>query len=234
MKNRVVTNSFRTIRKNIARFLSLMVMSFLAAFTYNGINSTEPAFINSIDAFYDNHNHYDIKIFSDMGMSKEDIQHLKNIDKVLNVEGVYNVDKSINIDQLETVISVSSLTTKLNNVDVIEGRLPENNREIVVEENLLNDFDLSIGDTLNIYDDNLIIDLFEIVGTIKSSLYINNTDLNQERGNTSIGVGIINYYTYVLDEAFEQDYFNYIYLTVEGTKKMTTSRKEYISLINSV
>ena len=87
MKNRVVTNSFRTIKKNIARFLSLMVISFLSAFTYNGINSTEPAFINSIDTFYDAHNHYDIKLYSDMGMSKNDISHLQNIDKVLEVEG---------------------------------------------------------------------------------------------------------------------------------------------------
>ena len=110
MKNRVVTNSFRTIKKNMARFLSLMVMSFLAAFTFNGINSTEPDFIYSIDKFYDDHNHYDIKIYSDMGMSKDDIPHLKNVNNVLDVEGVYSVDKLINIGQIETVVNVSSLT----------------------------------------------------------------------------------------------------------------------------
>ena len=234
MKNRVITNSFRTIKKNIARFISLMVMSFLAAFIYNGINSTEPAFINSIDEFYDSHNHYDIKIFSDMGMSKDDVQHLQNIDKVLDIEGVYSVDKNINIGQVETVINVSSLTSKLNNVDIISGRLPENDTEIVVEENLLLNFDLSLGDNLSITDENLVVELFEIVGTIKSSLYINNTDINQKRGNTSIGVGVINYYTYVLEEAFEQDYFNYIYITVDGAKKLNTSREEYNSLINQV
>ena len=234
MKNRVITNSFRTIKKNIARFLSLMVMSFLAAFTFNGINSTQPAFINSIDAFYDEYNHYDIKIFSDLGLSKDDIEPIKKIEKVLDVEGVYSVDEIINLGKNETVINVSSLTNKLNNVDVIAGRMPTNNKEIVVEENLLIDFDLSIGDTLTITDENLVEDLFEIVGTINSSLYINNTNLNQERGNTSIGVGIINYYTYVLEEAFEQDYFNYIYLTIVGAKKLTTAKEEYNSLVNEV
>ena len=234
MKNRIATNSFRTIKKNIARFLSLMVMSFLSAFTYNGIHSTEPAFINSIDTFYDAHNHYDIKIFSDMGMSKEDVHHLENVDKVLNVEGVYSVDKILNIGQEETVINISSLTYKLNNVDIIEGDLPKNNNEIVVEENMIIDFNLSIGDSLSVNDENLVVDSFEIVGTVSSSLYINNTDLSQERGNTSIGVGIINYYTYVLDESFDQDYFDYIYLTIDGAKELKTSRKEYNTLIDEV
>ena len=234
MKNRVVTNSFRTIKKNIARFLSLMVMSFLAAFTFNGINSTEPDFIYSIDKFYDDHNHYDIKIYSDMGMSKDDVPHLKNVNNVLDVEGVYSVDKLINIGQIETVVNVSSLTYELNNIDVIEGRLPTKNNEIVVEENLLLHHNLAIGDTLTITDDNLTIDSFEIVGTVTSSLYINNIDLNQERGNTSIGVGIINYYTYVLDDAFDQDYFNYIYLTIDGAQDLVTSRDEYNALVNKV
>ena len=104
----------------------------------------------------------------------------------------------------------------------------------IAKENLLIDFDLSIGDTLSITDENLVEDLFEIVGTINSSLYINNTNLNQERGNTSIGVGIINYYTYVLEEAFDQDYFNYIYLTIVGAKKLTTAKEEYNALVNEV
>ena len=234
MKNRVVTNSFRTIKKNVARFISLMIMSFLAAFTFNGLNSTEPDFVYSIDKFYDDHNHYDIKLYSDMGMSKDDVSYIENVDKVLDVEGAHSVDKLINIGQIETVINVSSLTHKLNNVDVIEGRLPISNNEIVVEENLLIQNELSIGDTLRIYDDNLIENQFEIVGTVNSSLYINNIVLNQERGNTSIGVGVINYYTYVLEEAFNQDYFNYIYVTIVGAQELITSREEYVSLVNNV
>ena len=49
MKNRIVTNSYRTINKNKARFCSLMMMSFLGTFTYSGINNTAPDFKYSID-----------------------------------------------------------------------------------------------------------------------------------------------------------------------------------------
>ena len=76
MKNRIVTNSYRTINKNRARFCSLMMMSFLGTFTYSGINNTAPDFKYSIDKYYDTHNHYDIKIQSDMGMSLNDVSYI--------------------------------------------------------------------------------------------------------------------------------------------------------------
>ena len=49
MKNRLITNSLRTIKKNKARFFSLLVITILATFTYTGINSTYSDFKKSID-----------------------------------------------------------------------------------------------------------------------------------------------------------------------------------------
>ncbi|MGM9858107.1 MAG: FtsX-like permease family protein [Bacilli bacterium] len=234
MKNRVVTNSFRTINKNRARFCSLMMMSFLATFTYSGINNTAPDFKYSIDKYFDAHNHYDIKIQSDMGMSLNDVSYIKDVDGVLEVEGAHSIDCMISLPNEEAVINISSLTSYINTVDLIDGRLPFSNNEIVVEEKFLSKNEMNLGDTINISSTNLIEDTFTIVGTVKSTLYINNAETTSDRGNTSIGIGVINYYTFVNPEAFDQDYYTSIYITVDGAKNKITSSDNYDNLIESV
>ena len=234
MKNRIVTNSYRTINKNRARFCSLMMMSFLGTFTYSGINNTAPDFKYSIDKYYDTHNHYDIKIQSDMGMSLNDVSYIKDVDGVLDVEGSHSVDCMISLAKGETVINVSSLTSYINTVEIIEGRLPTSNNEIVVEEKFLTNNEIELGTNISINSSNLIENTYTIVGTVKSTLYINSPDTTSNRGNTSIGIGIINYYTFVNPEAFDQDYYTSIYVTVEGAKEQVTSSENYNETIDRV
>ena len=74
MKNRILTNSTRTIKKSFPRFLSLIIMSLLGVMVFVGLLATSPDMLNTIDNYYDEKNVYDIKILSSMGLIEDDIK----------------------------------------------------------------------------------------------------------------------------------------------------------------
>lgn len=233
-KNRLRTNNLRTIKNFFPRFLSLTIMSLLGVLVYVGLSSTSPDMIYTLDRYLDDYNTYDLKIVSSMGLDDNDINAIKNIENVTQVEGVHSKDVLIKKDDNEYVLSITSLPEKINTIELIEGRLPSESSEIVVEKNLLDKVGYKIGDKIVVQDDSFISKEMEIVGVVRSSLYYSNTKVQQNRGTTTIGTGTINYYSYVLNSNFNQDYYMSIYLTINNAKEEVTSSKKYDELIDDV
>lgn len=233
-KNYIKVNSIRTIKKALPRFFSLMIMSMLGVFTFSGLQATAPDMLKTLDCYLDEFNSYDIKLISTMGLEEEDINAIQTIEGIETVEGSYSKDVLIKKDDNEFVVNVSSMPKDLNKMELLEGKFPEQENEIVVEENMITKNNMKIGDTITLDDEIFYNQEMKIVGTVKSSLYFNNTAVGQDRGNTSIGAGKINYYTYTLSTNFDQDYYSAIYLTVDNAKETITSSEEYTSLIEAV
>jgi len=233
MKNRIITNSFRTIKKSLSRFIPLFVMSFLGSLVLAGLQATNPDMLITLDNFLDKHNVYDIKIISTGGLTSDDIEALEKLDGIKNVEASYSIDKIIEDTSDDIILNITSLPKNINTLTLKSGKLPENNSEIVVEENFLKKTSYDIGSTIFIEDEALNNTSYTIVGTVKSGLYFNNDEIEQDRGTTTIGSGTINYYSYVLDESFNQDYYNYIYLTVDDGIEEITSKDKYLNLIEN-
>ena len=82
MKNRLNTNSIRTIKKTFPRFLSLIIMSLLGVMVFVGLLATSPDMLATLDNYYDKNNVYDIKILSTMGLIEDDIKSLENIKNI--------------------------------------------------------------------------------------------------------------------------------------------------------
>lgn len=234
MKNRIITNSLRTIKTYFSRFIPLFVMSFLGVFVYSGLQSVKPDMIKTLDNYWDEHNIYDVKIVSTGGLVNEDLEYIKSIEGIKDAELSFSIDKVINVLENDIVVNISSLPKNINTVKLLKGRLPNNNKEIVVEENFIEKTNYNIGDVLNLESDNLVEKEYKIVGTIESGLYINNDDNNQNRGRTNVGTGTINYYSYVLDSSFNQKFYNSCYITIEGAKDLITSDTDYIKKVDEV
>lgn len=233
-KNRILTNSLRVIKLSFPRFLSLTVISMLGVFCFAGLGATAPDMIKTLDNYLDSANTYDIKILSTMGLTDNDISVLKKIKGINQIEGGYSKDVLITEDDSEYVINVSSLPTDINKLKLIKGKLPTKDNEIVVEEVMLSRCNLKIGDTILLSDEAFINKKVKIVGTVDSSLYFNATVSSSIRGNTSIGTGTINYYTFCLASNFDQDYYTNIYITVTDALKLETSKDDYNDLIAQV
>ena len=58
MKNRILTNSARTIKKTFPRFLSLIIMSLLGVMVFVGLLATSPDMLATLDNYYDEKNVY--------------------------------------------------------------------------------------------------------------------------------------------------------------------------------
>lgn len=234
MKNRILTNSTRTIKKSFPRFLSLIIMSLLGVMVFVGLLATSPDMLNTIDNYYDEKNVYDIKILSSMGLIEDDITSLKNIENIKEVEGIYSTDILLTSDNSEYVVSISSIPKQINIIELAEGKLPTKENEIVVEENFITKTKYKIGDTITIDSDNIKSKEFKIVGTIISPLYFNQTNLSQTRGTSSLGTGVVNYYSYILDTNFDVDYYTNIYVTINNAKEKITSKDDYLKLIDNI
>lgn len=234
IKNRLKTNSYRNIKKSLPRFFSLLIMSFLGVFVYAGLQATSPDMLNSLDNYFDEYNTYDVKIISTLGLTNNDITSLKKISNVKDVEGINSVDSLIKINKKDLVINVTSLPKNINKLKILSGRLPSKENEIVIEENMLKENNLQLGDTINLANSSFNNEKAKIVGTVESTLYLNNVNNSPGRGSTNIGTGKIDYYTYMLKDNFDQDYLTGIYLTVKDAKNEITSSDKYDVLVNDV
>lgn len=234
-KNRINTASVREIKRSFKRFLSLLVMSMLGVGVFVGIKMAAPDMIKSLDSYYDDSNFYDIKIVSTLGLTNEDIDELSNISGIKNVYGSYSKDVLIKINGAESVIKVIALTDDVNKVKIIKGRYPKSKDEIVVEDKLLENENLKLGDKITLLDDESFKEKkLTIVGTVKSPLYITNSSSTLNRGNTNLGIGKINYYTYVNSDNFNLDYYTEIYVTASKAKGEKTNSNEYKNLVKKV
>ena len=234
MKNKILINSLRTIKRTFPRFLALIVICFLGAFTFSGLETTSSSMNKSLDRYLDNGNTYDIKLISTLGLTNDDINKINNIDGVNNVEGSYSKDLLISLGNEEYVLNVSSMTNTLNNLELIEGRMPSDSNEIVVEKNLLKMKDITLGDKIFVDDSNIIHNELTIVGTVDSTLYFNEVTFFQYRGISTIGKGQIDYYSFAMPSLFDIDYYSYIYITIDDIKNEITSSNRYNNKIENI
>lgn len=223
MKTMLFKHIFMKIRQNYKRFLSLLFMALLGIGFYAGIEACSPDMLKTLDKFYDDNNVYDILIFSNLGLDDNDIDRLSNIDGVDKVIGSYEKDTYLKLNNEQYVIKVIGLNDNINKVYIEDGRLPNNNDEIVVEKKMIVDNNLSIGDSIDILGSNK-----KIVGTIISPLYF-----STERPSTNLGSGKVNYYAYTLSDLLKSDYYSVVYLTIKDTMYMLTNSKEYQNTINN-
>ena len=240
MKKALLKDSLKEIKNTYKRFISILLMAFLGVGFFAGLRAAAPDMVDTIDEFYDKQNVYDIQIISTLGLTGEDIEELSKIENVENVYGSYETDGKIKIENKEIIAKIITLSG-VNNPILLEGRLPQNAEECLVEENFLKANNKKIGDkvVLDIQkttnDDGEEIDVLKnkeltITGTIKSPLYI-----SRDRGSSNLGAGKIDYYMYVTsDNIYPTDIYTNIYISIKDAKKYTTSSEKYEDYIEEV
>ena len=204
-KNGIKKISVREIKSSFKRFLSLLIMSMLGVGVFVGLKMAAPDMMMSVDKYYDDNNVYDIKIVSTLGLTDDDISKINNLKGVKEAVGTYSKDVLIkNNKGSESVIKVIGITDDMNEIEIKKGRKPKNNGEIVVEEAMLEREKLKIGNKIILLNNETFKNTkLTIVGVVKSPLYISNATSSSSRGNTTIGMGKINYYTYVNKSNFK-------------------------------
>ena len=235
MKSAMQKDFWREIGHTKSRFFSMMILVALSVAFLSGLKATAPDMKHTGDDYLDSLHLADIQVLSTLGLTDEDIDAIRAQKNIENAEGEYVLDAFASSDGAEAVVKVLSLSDQgINDVLLREGRMPARADECVVEENMLELLDISIGDTIALepdskMDDALADEQYTVVGTVRSPVYI-----AVERGTSTIGSGTVKAYLYLPREAFTLDYYTAAYVRVSGAAEMTAFYDEYDDHIDDV
>ena len=232
MKKALLKDAFKEIKVSYKRFISILLMALLGVGFFAGLRATSPDMVNTIDEYFKAQNVYDIQVMSTLGLTDGDVEAIKNVENVESVYGTYSKDGLINLDDKE-VVSKILCVEDINKPLLVEGSMPQNQNECVVEEEFLKNANKNIGDYIQIEpekDENSSQESEEflkekemkIVGTVKSPLYI-----SRDRGTSKLGSGTVDYYIYVSKDNINSDVYTEIYVKLKDSQKYTTSSSRY-------
>lgn len=231
MKKSLWKNNFKEIIKTRRRFLSILIMAFLGVGFFSGLVATSPDMQDSLDKYADSSNLFDIDVVSTLGLTDDDVNAINNIDGIESAYGVKSKDSIVEFDEKESICKVIEYNENSNVPVIVCGRLPELSNECLLDAkySIINDMQSYIGKKIVVGNDGFAQKEFTVVGIVESPLYISN-----ERGNTSIGKGSIDFYIYVKDDVINIDYYTNIYATVENARGVEVNSDNYWDLVNPV
>lgn len=208
----------RSIRQSFGRFLAILAIIALGVGFMCGLMQSNPSFILTGNTYIAERKMFDFRLLSTIGFDEEDIEKIAALDGIVDAEGAYSADVVARLSSQEETsrsqVRIHSLTTGVNLLKVEAGRLPENGNEIVVDGYFFADPDEVIGTQLILSGaagqddaDYLNSDVFTVVGTVRSPLYI-----DFQRGTTDVGSGQLTYFAYTTGDAFDMEYYTECYV----------------------
>ena len=234
MKKVLFKNSVKQIMKTHKRFISILLMAFLGVGFFAGVRATSPDMKKTVDSYFDSTNMYDISIVSTLGLTDEDINAVSKVEGVDKAYGLYSEDVFVSLNGEESIVKLYAYDENINKLEIIDGKLPENVDECVIEVSMKDSESISIGDYIDIRE-NLGEDedtsfkntKLKVVGIVRSPLYI-----SRDRGTTTLGSGKINYYMFVNKENIISDVYTEIDVLVNDAKNLDTISGRYDELID--
>ena len=229
VKKALLKDTFKEITRTYKRFISILLMALLGVGFFAGLRASSPDMVDSIDSYYKNQNVYDIQVMSTLGLTNDDINAISQIENVESVYGTYSRDGIIKTNEKEIVSKILCIDD-VNIAVLVEGNMPQNEDECVVERNFLIGTDKKIGDYIEIEPEKteeeeteyLKNKKLKIVGVVDSPLYI-----SRERGSTKLGTGTINYFIYVSKENVNSEVYTEIYVKLKDSNKYKTASNKY-------
>ncbi len=218
MKKRSVMSAMtktgvRVILSTISRYLAIALIIALGSGFFTGLKITNTAMIQTLDEYLCRTNMYDARVISPLGWAEENVTAFEGLEGVRDAEGSKSTDFLALINDNETVLKAISLPSEINHTEIVEGRMPTKAYECVIDSYELGG--LGIGGKIIIADrnDEETIDRFEykeyeVVGSVRTPLYI-----NFERGTTTLGNGSISGFVYIMESGLKMDRYTDIYLT---------------------
>lgn len=213
MKSMMKKTTLREIKYSLGRYLAIFAIVALGVGFFAGLKVTKESLVNSVDCYLKATEFHDLRLLSTLGFEKEDVEAFLQEENVAAVEGAISADVLCrDKTENESAMKVHTLPNEINKVVLKSGRMPENERECVVDSNLYTEE--AIGTTITFTENNTqdTLDLFKekeytIVGIVQSPYY-----LNFERGNTAIGNGKLSGFLYIPQAAFDCDYYTEVFV----------------------
>lgn len=240
MKKALIKDSIKEIKNTYKRFISILLMAFLGVGFFAGIKATSPDMVDTINNYYKQQNVYDIEVLSTLGLTQQDVKKLESIEEIEDIVATYETDAKLEVENTELITKIICIE-EINKPVLINGKLPQDENECVVEQSFLKNNNKKIGDIIDLQIEDVINDEGEeikylkqnklkIVGTIESPLYI-----SRERGTSKLGSGKINYLIYINKQNINaSEIYTQIYIKLKNSNSYKTAGKQYENYINKI
>ena len=216
MKSAMKKTSLREIRHSLGRYLAIFFIVSLGVIMFAGLRVCREDMVATADKYFDKTAFYDYRALSTIGFDIGSADSLTQTDGVKYAQGGISQGViQLLSDGRESVVVTYSLLDNINIPDLVEGRMPENDRECVVDskrygsEYIGKEFVVSESNTDDTKDA-FTYDTYTIVGRVQSPLY-----LNFERGTSSVGNGSVSGFAYFMRSAYTAEYDNEIYVRMD-------------------
>lgn len=255
MSKALIKDTLRTIRKNLSRYISIMLIIALGTAFFVGIKATAPDMYETADRYFKDYNLMDIRVQSMAGLTNRDVDAIMGLEGVEYASGQKFIDALVRVNgNIEADIDGTQISTRaysispenianflngnqdgsyINRPELIEGEYPSSVKECLVDASRLSTPEsFKIGNKITLETENgdmpsgLNTNEFEITGIVRSPYY-----LSFERGNTTVGSGKVGTYIIIPEEAFTNDYYSEIYVNVEGANNFDPYSDEYFDYI---
>lgn len=226
--------TIREILSSKARFISILIIILLGVAFYSGIKSSGPDMNKAINHLFSEYHLMDSKVVSNFGLNDDDVDVLRNDDRILDVYATHSID--VNLKNTSNVVRFMEYDkgSNINNFIIVNGRLPENSGEIAIDEEALKlNKDIQIGQEYTIETDdetmkNFKGTTFTVVGIVRSPMYIE----KGSRGITSIGKGSIDYFAVLNHSDLSMDAYTELYVRFKNVQGLDGYSDEYQDLMD--
>ncbi len=211
--------TFREIRASLGRFFAIAAIIALGVGFFAGLKITTTDMIAETDRYLGERNFFDFRLVSTLGFTDSELAMLQKTEGVTAAVGEYRADAvtaSLSEEGIPVVTAFHSISDVINKPDLVEGRMPANASEVLLEARSFSKdvigkklvlSDINSEDTFAQFKERE----FTIVGLAHLPLY-----LNYERGTTTLLSGTVGFYAMLLPEAYTMPAYTSLYCTTEG------------------
>lgn len=205
MVKRILWKDIRqTLSGSIGRFVSIVCLMALGSFALVGLKVAGPDMQATGAEFYGRNNLADVTVVSTYGLSEDDKDVIGRADGVRGIE--YGYFKDVVIKGTDSSIRVFSKPEYISTYDVVEGRMPKRQGEIVLDLNQRSAF--AVGSTLDVTEKADISGStvlrhhrFEVVGFVRASEIVSGLNM----GQSTSGSGTLTSYAVAMPSEFDSE-----------------------------
>lgn len=232
------TYLLKTIQKNGVSFFAVALIAATSIAIYLGIQSGAQAILEHASRNFTENRLATSEITCANGITPEDIDALAAEPDADTVEGGYKTTAFVDTPEEKIIVQIRSLLKEMNRPTVLDGKLPEAENEVAVEQKYATEQGTKVGDTLRLeHDGQLRCDSFVITAIINEPSF-STAILKDTRGKGEAGFGSASYYVEVSPEAFDPAYYEDCYTTVYVESSTLAAldfySKEYAAMEESI
>ena len=238
-------DTVREIKGTMSRFLSIVAIIALGISFFGGIKTTGPSMQYTANQYYQEQRLMDLRLVSTYGFQDGDVAAIKATPGVNTVMPSYSADVIIEQGDKRPAIKLMAQPASdgLNQPVLVEGRMPENPGEMLLEmptqdTAVSSSSQYKLGDAIKLspevgdknLSDTLNRDSFTIVGFVRSPQFV-----SIERGSTNIGRGELDYFGYIDSTSFVSERYTEVYVLSQASADgVSAFSPEYTSAIEAL